>query len=191
MGTRQAIRCVGFDIGKATDHPALVEVEGRRGGKERGEQPRTVTNCAELPLDVDYSDLVDLIDPFVRGSDLIMVDGSGVGRAIFDYVRKRYPQAWAVITTGGQKARTDPEKRLVYMPKQRMIERLVTDMENGLFQFRAVGHLRLLGQQLKHFQGRPSDASGTMLYEAAPGHHDDLVMALALAWIGFTSDEDW
>lgn len=192
MGPRTAIQCVGFDIGKAADHPALVELTG-----ERKSDDKTVTNCCQLPLDVDYSDLVDVVGPFVRNADLIMVDGGGVGRAIFDYVRKRFPQAWAVITTGasgaagGQKARTDPEKRLVYVPKQRMVEGLVKDVEKGMLRFAKVGHVPLLGEQLQNFQGRPSDKSGTMLYEAAPGYHDDLVMALALARLGLTDPDDW
>ena len=127
------------------------------------------TQNALLALDrfhrVDYPTLVARIDAVCSrwNPDAIIIERNGVGQAVFDYLAQRQQRVIAFTTTN--------------QTKQQMIVALQTAFEKR--NIKLFRHEQLLNE-LKVFTSSRS-ASGTMTYSAPPGHHDDCVIALAMA----------
>jgi len=180
MATGRRVKSVGLDIGKRADPPAIVGLE-----RYEGRALQDLSLCIQLPLGVRYPHLVKLFEPIVEQADIVMIDGNGVGQAIFDYLRGSFTKVWSVITTGGENSIVDINQQTLHIPKAMMIEQLIRDIEKRRMRFPMVGDVRALLEELKLLERRQGGRSTTIKYEAKAGAHDDLVMALALARLGF------
>jgi hypothetical protein len=158
----------GVDIGQRRDHSAIV-----RCNNDLIPGKVVVTRAVRLKLGVDYRDQAKGFVAASAGADALVLDASGVGRAVLDSVRERRPDAWGLTITGGSKARIEREEREAFVGKAGMVQHLQAMMFHGLL----VAEQEDLHDELRRFANK-----GGKL-EASSGH-DDLVMALCLSLMG-------
>lgn len=182
MESRRSIKSLGVDIGKSTDPPAAVELEQLAGAPGY-----RVTNCKQLPLGLKYPALVEYLAPILRTVDIAMIDAVGVGAVVIDYARQDAANVWGVVTNGEKNPTPQLEafEQMLYIPKWRMVELLVADVDHGRLSVSRAGDYRALVAELGALQRRQSGRSTVVKYEAKSGAHDDLAMALAMARLGF------
>jgi hypothetical protein len=111
----------------------------------------------------------------------IVVDATGVGAPLVEMFRKDHKVSpIPVIITGGQELNTARGRYRV--PKQDLIAALSVGFE--LQQVKVASGLDLsddLMGELKNFRMQTNASTGRSTYDAKPGHHDDLLIAVALA----------
>ena len=185
---------VGVDLGQAQDYTAIVVVE--RAELILPERDpitwsfRTETTChvrhaERVPLESPYPEVAARVKALVErepitGQATVVVDATGVGAPVVDLLRGEGlgRQVIPVVITGGDTESNDGGRFRV--PKRDLIAGLQV-----AFQKRRIGlaeglsAMRELQEELRSMRVRVS-ANG---YERYAGRgHDDLVMALALAW---------
>lgn len=157
----------GLDLAKRSDHSALVIVEAGEAMK--------VTHALRLPHR-PYREQIELLKPALSGVDRLAFDGTGVGDAVGEIISDI--NTTGVVTTGSNsKPRVSDDGRIM-ISKQALI--------GGISSALACGRLRVapnapgradLAAEMAAFVAIP----GSRKMDASRGHHDDLVMALALA----------
>jgi len=161
---------VGIDLAKARDFTAYCVIR-------KDVSPARLVEFGRLPH-MDYTKQVEILAAIVErfGNPRAIVDAGNAGAAVIELMRGRKMDVKEFTFTNDSKARivTDLclafEQRKLLLPKAgRTLDenRAVHDLEVELFNFEPT----LLN-------------SGKLRYEAAGGYHDDLVMALALAYSG-------
>jgi hypothetical protein len=162
--------CVGIDLAKLRDFTAWAVIR-------KDVKPFRLVDCGKLPH-IDYTRQVELLAATLKrfGNPKALVDASGAGTAVIELMRQHGLNVEEIKFTNESKARmvTDLEigfeqRNLVLPSTGRTLDecRAVHDLEAELFNFEPTV-LR----------------SGSLRYEAASGYHDDLVMALCLAYAG-------
>ena len=164
------MRCLGVDIGRQRDPTALVAIEGR-----------AIVDAHRFALGMPYPKQAKAIVETVKGVDALLIDATGVGRAVIDLVRADGVEAWAVIITGGKMVSIDRIDFEIHIPKQALIGLLSATLANGKLTLRG-GDKALVKTELSAFECRQA-ASGRVRYEGVT-EHDDIVIALALALLG-------
>ena len=106
---------------------------------------------------------------------LVVPDATGVGDMPVEALHDRHLRLEPVVITGGRNL-TDAG-----VPKTMLIQSLMVAAENRAFTFPA--SLEILTNELSNFE-YDTTASGSLVYSAPEGMHDDAVMALALALWG-------
>lgn len=106
---------------------------------------------------------------------LVVPDATGVGDMPVEALHDRGLRLEPVVITGGRNL-TDTG-----VPKTTLIQALMVAVENRTFTFPA--SLEVLTNELSNFE-YDTTASGSLVYSAPEGMHDDAVMALALAMWG-------
>ena len=160
--------CAGIDLAKVRDSTAwaVLRVDTT---------PYRLVDCGKLPH-IDYTHQVEMLAAILNrfGNPKASVDASGAGTAVIELMRGNGLNVKEFKFTSESKARivTDlaigfEQRKLVLPSSGRTLDesRAVHDLEAELFNF-APTVLR----------------SGTIRYEAGSGYHDDLVMALCLAY---------
>ncbi len=117
----------------------------------------------------------------------LVVDGTGVGRALVDMIEAAGLSPLVVYITAGAKIRR--EGRRMWTPKGLLLRPLVTGIEGGSVRVAAgladgpafVREMGAFKQTLRN--------GGRVAYEGG-GEHDDLVIASALAVLG-SGDAEW
>lgn len=181
---------LGVDIGQQTDPTALVLVETYRPEpthpKDWSEQRHRVSWVERVPLGTLYGAVVERIAVVAetaqtRGSVMIVLDGTGVGRPVVDLLRKRTSVPLrAVIFTGGETETRDGPYTW-HAPKRDLVTALEVVLQSRRLEVRPDCPLQPdLEAELSAFDFS-INARGRESYEAASGTHDDLVLALALA----------
>ncbi len=185
---------VGLDLGQAQDYSAVAVVERAEllfperdpiTYSFRAETRYTVRHAERIRLGLPYPEVVEHVRQLVRRSPLgknvkVVVDGTGVGAPVVDLLRRGRLgcRVVPVVITAGETESSDGVRYRV--PKR--------DLMTGLqvaFQRRRLGlaHglplLPELREELRSMRVRVS-ADGFERY--AGRRHDDLVLALALAW---------
>ena len=108
----------------------------------------------------------------------LVVDATGVGRAVLDQMREVVLNPVAVTITGGRHASYDG--LMWRVPKQVLLRPLVAATEAGRLKVaKGLRDAEPFQRELLAFQRRITD-SGNNAFEGA-GEHDDLVIAVALA----------
>lgn len=150
---------VGIDWGRYRDYTAVAVLQGGR-------------SCARLVAihqfnKVTWQEMVDraaeIIAPFPGAK--VIADGTGTGDAVCEMYDRKVGRPLQIF------AFTNKDKR-------QLIEGLRAGMERGAI---AIPPEPELIRQLKHFEVALS-TSGNQLMNAKSGYHDDLVIALALAY---------
>lgn len=159
---------IGIDLAKLRDFTAWCVLR-------TDVQPYRVVDVGKLGH-MDYTIQVELLDALVKrfGNPRVIVDESAAGTAVVELMRKRGWRVEEFKFTNDSKARlvmdlaVGFEQRHIVLPKVGRTlneNRAIADLEVELFNFEPT-ELR----------------SGNLHYGAAGAYHDDLVMALCLAW---------
>jgi hypothetical protein len=106
---------------------------------------------------------------------LVVPDATGVGDPVVEALHERGLRLEPIVITGGKNL-TDSG-----VPKTTLIQALMVASENRTFSFPA--SLEVLTNEMQAFE-YDTTASGSLVYSAPEGMHDDAVMALALALWG-------
>src|SRR4051794_37230523 len=185
---------VGVDLGQARDYTAIVIVERARWlvrerdpitGSFRSGTFWQVRHAERVPLGASYPDVVEHIRRLVKrepiaGRCTLVVDATGVGAPVVDLLRRERLgcPVVPVVITAGETASSDGVRYRV--PKRDLIAGLQVAFQKrrlGLAQgLPMLGELR---EELRSMRVRVSE-NGSERY--AGRVHDDLVLALALAW---------
>lgn len=161
---------IGADIGQAADFTAIAVVE----------DGRQLRHLERQPLGERYPEMADHIVGLtgkLPGCRLI-VDATGVGRAMFDILEERGADPVGVLFTAGRKSRFDG--RFWCVPKRALVRGLVTAVEGGRLQIaQGLPGVDVLIKELADFRVTVNENG----HEAFSGkrEHDDLVIAVALA----------
>jgi hypothetical protein len=159
---------VGIDLAKSRDSTACCDIR-------KGVRPVRLVEFGTLPH-IDFTKKVEMLAAIVErfGNPRAIVDAGNAGSAVVELMRERRMNVKYFTFTNSSKARivTDIclafEQRKLLLPKVgRTLDenRALQDLEAELFNFEPTV-LR----------------SGDLRYEAGSGYHDDLVMALCLAY---------
>jgi hypothetical protein len=158
---------IGADIGQAKDPSAVVRIERDNNGVW------WVRDADRLQLGIPYKEVAAEISRRATAHDaVVVIDGTGVGRVVSELLRDGGCTHAAITITGGL------GERGMAVSKVSLVTGLRALMERGGLRVPAV-HTDLVNE-LRSFRVKVRGTS-TEAYEAAPGEHDDLVMALALA----------
>ncbi len=164
---------IGADLGQAQDPTALAVAEVHKPEIH-------VRHLERLPLGTPYPKVVeriaDLVDK-LPGAALV-VDATGVGRAVLDQMRESGLEPIPVTITAGRFTSFDGDHWRV--PKQALLRPLVAATEGGWLKVaKDLPEAEALQVELQAFQRRITE-QGNNTFEGV-GEHDDLVIAVALA----------
>jgi hypothetical protein len=172
---------IGVDLGQSADPSAIVAIETALEAKTH-----YVRWIESLPLGLRYTEQVERVvevDERCRalGDTQLVVDYTGVGRAVFDLLRTRVHGGLHAVTISGGQAETSPGPHETVLPKRDLVGALEVVLEQKrLIIVKGLQGSRDLRAELKAFNFALS-ASGHDSYGAASGAHDDLVLATSLA----------
>jgi len=177
---------LGIDLGQTNDHTALVVIEVIPGRPERYECPW----LERLPLGVPYPQQADRISELVgelkaRGSLRVVIDSTGVGRAVVQDIRLRLGISVLAVTITGGTAMSEKKHGEMTVPKRDLVSAVKVALQNERLKIaKELPEAETLVRELLAFQAKLT-ATGHDTYEAwREGEHDDLVLALSLAlWL--------
>jgi hypothetical protein len=187
---------IGLDLGQKQDHSAIAVMERiRTVYQERDrvtweplEDTRTaLTHVERLPLGIPYPEVADRVCELLgsgamAGRSTLVVDETGVGAPVVDMLRRRatWPVA-AVTITGGERASITGSSFRV--PKRDLITGLVLAFENREVEIaRGVPAVNALITELLSMRVTVTAAGKERFETWRSGAHDDMVLAVALAW---------
>lgn len=143
-----------------------------------------VRHLERLPLRMSYVDQVAHVrglmqSPDLRGAELI-VDQTGVGRAVVDFFRRARMKLTAITITAGADETPGPKPDEKHVPKLMLVSRVQSLLHGGeLHVAPALPEAKTLVSELQDFRGTFNE-TGYARFGAREGAHDDLVLALAL-----------
>ena len=193
---------VGLDLGQSADYTALsvvqtVTKEHPAGGTEKRLELR---HLERYPLRTPYPEIADRVAALMGSEALnrdeydpsrhrvakarleLVVDDTGVGRAVSDLLRSRKLKFTAVTITGGDKANAVGGGRY-RVPKRDLVAALEVPFHTGALKV-AEGLVLwpALKKELLNFRRKINLATAHDSYEHwRESDHDDLVLATALA----------
>lgn len=131
-----------------------------------------------MPYPAQCAAIAGMLGRLPRETELV-IDYSGVGRGVFDIFEFGGISPLGVTMTAGESVHWTG--RTATVPKSLLVSRLVALMHSQqLVVHRELSDWPALRRELQNF--RPENtASGLRTWNAAPGFHDDLVIATALA----------
>ena len=166
---------VGIDLGQAGDYTAIAVLQRTI----RDERAHYVVSYATRVRHVDYMEVVNGINGLFRRPELpfakteLVVDCTGVGRAVVDAMDIAGLWPARVTITGGQQA---GGARLKWnVPKKELVFATLMALEQG--RLKVVPGLACgdaVKEELRAF-GRSTTAAGNARFEATGSQHDDLV----------------
>jgi hypothetical protein len=188
---------MGVDIGQANDPSAVAVIERVRQGtgdfdvgpdktqREKHDQKFELRHLERLPLHMEYRAQVSLIanmldtPPLDAGCELV-VDRTGIGRAIGEEFHQVGIRPVLVTISGGDKAHNDKGKEWS-VPKVELVTRLDAALNSADLRVAAdVKEAKAFREEMQAFR-RHITPSGRMTFSAREGKHDDLVLATCLA----------
>jgi hypothetical protein len=198
---------VGLDLGQRKDYTAVAVVsacEVATGFDHAYWRPETETQVGvrhleRLPLGTPYTDVVaqvgELVDKlWATAPEAVVVDGTGVGRPVVDLLRRsglRCEVAAVTITAGGKERKDDDYWSV---PKLDLVGGLQVLLEEK--RLRVAGAIRdaeKFLRELRDMRVKVGASGREQLGAWREGAHDDLVLAVALAywWLGKKRPPVW
>jgi hypothetical protein len=185
---------IGLDLGQARDYSALAVVE-RVWKSDADCAGRLVSHYAirhlrRWPLQTSYTavaaDLAGLVRTPPLSWPVLVVDQTGVGQAVVDFLAKAQLSASlepVVITSGHGTSWRDG--RAWHVPKKELVSCLQMLLQSRRLQVAALPERMLLMQELLAFRVKITAAANETFEAWRERDHDDLVLAVALAaWWG-------
>jgi hypothetical protein len=173
---------VGVDLGQSHDFTAMVVLE--RAGDELHAR-----HIERLPLGMSYPDQVERIAALVCSAELeldalVAVDGTGVGRAVVDLLRKQlgalHAPLVAVTITGGATASRAGSRWSV--PKRDLIAAAQVAIQAKRLKIAsALSAAQILTDELTGYRITINNDGHDAFGNGRDAPHDDLVLALAIA----------
>ena len=166
---------VGVDLGQAQDPTAIAVAELADAININ------LRHLERRPLGETYPAVVAHCRALVRalpGDVALVVDATGVGRAVLDQMRDAGLEPVAVTITSGKKARRDAAG-MWRVPKRELLRPLVVAVESGRLKIAAgLPYADALTSELKAFRRAFTTAGNEVM--GGVGEHDDLVIGVAL-----------
>jgi hypothetical protein len=164
---------LGVDVGQRRDPAALAVVAGL-----------DVVHLERLPLGTSYTRVAERVAAIAEGAGNIpvVIDATGVGRAVVDMLAGKGLEPVAVTLTGGGVVRVSG--REVSLPRKALFQPLQAAVEAGrLGVAEGLAYSSELAQELLAARG-----SAFGVQSRGAGHHGDLMVAVSLClwWQGLT-----
>jgi len=180
---------VGLDLGQAADFTALAVLEAVSA--EGAERELHLRHLERYPLRTAYTTVAGNVAALLgklRNLSMsgeepeLLVDNTGVGRAVTDILRERGLRFKTVTLTGGSQV-TRGELGEWRVPKADVVDALVVPFQSGALKVAAGLKLwSTLRAELLNFRRKVNPATAHASYEHwRESDHDDLVLAAALA----------
>ena len=138
---------IGVDLGQAQDPTAIAVAQ-----KQHIETH--IRHLERLPLGTPYPAVCESIlrlTESLPGSRLVVIDGTGVGRAVVDSLEASGLVPVVVSITSGKKVRREGNR--LWVPKAELIRPLITGLEAGTVKIAAgLDHGPALLKELQAFQ---------------------------------------
>ena len=179
---------LGLDLGQTRDFTALAVLE-RQPPTDAGtavEPPEyALRHLHRFPLGTPYTEIVPAVAALVRSGPLaespVVVDQTGVGRAVVDMLRQAIGWVVPVSITGGH-AVIVTEDRSFHVPKKELVTCLQVMMQSRRLRIaRGLHEAAVLVRELQQFQVKITAEANETFGVWREGQHDDLVLAVALA----------
>lgn len=168
--------------------PAQVHcMRGENYHRGRPPWPPLQLRHLERMRGMSYQKVVDRIaqllatPPLAAASVCLVVDHTGVGRRVLDWLIAAGLKPIGVTITGGDQVHYDPNSQRVTCPKRDLVVATQAALQSGRLRIAPeLEHAATLTSELKNYRVEIS-AAGHDSYDAREGEHDDLVLATALA----------
>lgn len=167
---------VSADLGQARDYSALSVI--------RSGETEDVIHLERVPLNTSYVDQVNhltALHSHVRKQghpSYLIVDSTGVGRAVIDLLRKAGESPIAISITGGDKPTITGYDW--HIPKRDLIHALISAFQSRRLKIaRSLPYAETLTRELLNFKLK-LNSKGHDTYNAGKDSiHDDLLMSVA------------
>ena len=172
---------LALDLGQAADHTALVVLERRR------KAPLRLRYVERMALGTSYAAVVERVRELAGSRELagkceLVVDGTGVGRAVVDLLRDAGLgcRIRAVSITAGE---TESYRGGYHrVPKRSLVLGLQAVVQrDGLMIAGEMKDAEILLREMREMRVRVGDGGREEFGVWRRGEHDDLVLAAALA----------
>jgi hypothetical protein len=192
---------VGLDLGQSNDYTALAVVEDLEETNRAGRPERNLhlRHLERYPLRTPYPEQADRVARLVRSEELVsetrvpweptvyrrapelVVDATGVGKAVTDLLKERGLRFKAVTITGGDA--TKYSVRGASVPKRDLVAALEVPFHSGTLKVaEGLDLWSTLKEELLTFRRKINLKTAHDSYEHwRETDHDDLVLAAALA----------
>jgi hypothetical protein len=179
---------LGLDLGQTQDFTALAVLQCTlpdSGETEADPPEHALRHLQRFPLGTPYTEIVPAVAHLTGAEPLcgspLVVDQTGVGRAVVDMLRQAAGWVVPVTITGGH-AVTRVEDGSYHVPKKELVTCLQVVMQARRLQIaRSLPDAALLVRELQNFQVKITAAANETYGVWRDGQHDDLVLAVALA----------
>lgn len=186
LSRRDTVRIIGVDLAQTHDFSAICITEVNR----QGEKPvHRVRHLERLAIGTDYPRQVARIAELTRTSkaEELIVDQTGVGRAVVDMMREHGLRPRSVTITAGDNQSSDTIRREYRVPKRDLVTALQLTLQTDRLRVaKSLSQAQRWADEMLAFQVSIS-ASGHDSYgnDGTQASHDDLVIATALSvWWG-------
>ena len=187
---------LGLDLGALVDPTALAvverlrtgtgewEIDGTKVSREKARDDLFLRYIERIPLKSSYLDVVGYIGgllakPPFDGKGTLVLDRTGVGQPVLDHFHASGTKPISVYFTGGDQ--THQDGRDFRVPKSTLINNLIAKIDCGeLTAAEGLPDREAFEDELQAFR-RKTGVGGRVSYDAQAGHHDDLLIAVALA----------
>jgi hypothetical protein len=195
---------LGVDLGQSFDPTSLCLLEHRRDPilpvsadliQKLTPSRYIVRHLSRVPLGTSYVAIAGIVGgvlarPEIRGNCELIIDRSGVGRAVQDIFTQAGLALTGVTITAGDGEKSDGEGGY-RVSKLALVSRLQAEFHSRTLQIpKDLPEAGALVTELQNFRATISDA-GHATFGARVGAHDDLVLSLALGLWYFTHGGEW
>lgn len=168
------MRVGGLDVGVFADHSVLAVLD-REAGVDV--DCWVVRKIIQMPLRVPMARQIPVLKPDLDTLDILAVDAGGSGQGVPDLITA--PRVVPIVITGGT-GKGKLTKGRVTVGKSHLIQGMMQMMYHRELRVDPSAPGRdLLRREMQAFQYQPNGRFRKA--EAAPGEHDDSVLALSLA----------
>jgi hypothetical protein len=176
---------LGLDLGQTKDFTALAVLECQSPDTNTERPEYALRHLRRFPLGTPYTEIVPAVAALVRSGPLaeapVVVDQTGVGRAVVDMLRQAVGWVVPVTITGGH-AVTVAEDHSFHVPKKELVTCLQVVLQSRRLRIvRQLHEAAILVRELQQFQVKITQAAHETFGVWREGQHDDLVLAVALA----------
>ena len=177
---------IGLDLGQAADFTALAIVE-RSCGNAWDARQYAVRHLERWPLGTPYPLLVQEVAALMRRSPLnghakLLIDATGVGRAVTDLFRsgRLGAELIAITITSGLEVRGDDGDEY-RVPKRDLVGVVSVLLQQSRLKIaKSLPEAPVLIRELQEFRVKISEAGRDSYGAWRDGTHDDMVLATAL-----------